>query len=63
MNTVEIGAYLIQRLYEYGVKHIFGDNSDYLLKFNKLLGENSLVDFINTCHEQGADFPQMLTHA
>ncbi|BAY21524.1 pyruvate/indolepyruvate decarboxylase [Calothrix sp. NIES-2100] len=50
-----IGTYLIQRLYEHGVHHVFGVPGDFVLGFNKLL-ENSSIQFINTCDEQGAGF-------
>jgi TPP-dependent 2-oxoacid decarboxylase len=50
-----IGTYLIQRLFAHGVHHIFGVPGDFVLGFNKLL-ENSPIQFINTCDEQGAGF-------
>ena len=50
-----IGLYLIQKLYEQGVHHIFGVPGDFVLGFNKLL-EESPIQFINTCDEQGAGF-------
>jgi TPP-dependent 2-oxoacid decarboxylase len=50
-----IGTYLIQRLYEHGVHHVFGVPGDFVLGFDKLL-ENSSIQFINTCDEQGAGF-------
>jgi TPP-dependent 2-oxoacid decarboxylase len=50
-----IGSYLIQRLLEHGVQHVFGVPGDFVLSFNKLL-ENSPIQFINTCDEQGAGF-------
>ena len=50
-----IGNYLIQRLLELGVNHVFGVPGDFVLGFNKLL-ENSDLEFINTCDEQGAGF-------
>ncbi|WP_407887467.1 thiamine pyrophosphate-binding protein [Scytonema sp. NUACC26] len=53
MVTIDsIGTYLIKRLYEHGVHHIFGVPGDYVLGFDKLL-ENSPIQFINTCDEQG----------
>lgn len=56
MGTADsIGAYLIQRLYEHGVHHIFGVPGDFVLGFDKLL-EDSQIQFINTCDEQGAGF-------
>ena len=50
-----IGTYLIRRLNEHGVHHVFGVPGDYVLGFNKLL-EDSSIQFINTCDEQGAGF-------
>ncbi len=50
-----IGLYLIQKLYEHGVHHVFGVPGDFVLGFNKLL-EESPIQFINTCDEQGAGF-------
>lgn len=50
-----IGSYLIRRLYERGVRHVFGVPGDFVLGFNKLL-EESEIEFVNTCDEQGAGF-------
>jgi indolepyruvate decarboxylase len=55
MDTNFIGAYLIQRLYEHGVRHVFGVPGDFVLGFDKLV-EDSPLQFINTCDEQGAGF-------
>lgn len=54
-TPVSIGTYLIQRLYKAGVHHVFGVPGDFVLRFNKLL-EDSTIQFINTCDEQGAGF-------
>lgn len=54
-TATSIGAYLIQRLYEEGVHHVFGVPGDFVLKFDKLL-EESPIELINTCDEQGAGF-------
>jgi indolepyruvate decarboxylase len=54
-STDAIGTYLIRRLSEHGVQHVFGVPGDFVLGFNKLL-EDSAVEFINTCDEQGAGF-------
>lgn len=53
--SMTVGAYLIQRLLEHGVRHVFGVPGDFVLGFNKLL-EESAIAFINTCDEQGAGF-------
>jgi len=54
-NVWTIGSYLIHRLYAHGVHHIFGVPGDYVLGFLKQL-EDSQVEVINTCDEQGAGF-------
>ncbi|HHT9109951.1 MAG TPA: alpha-keto acid decarboxylase family protein [Candidatus Brocadiaceae bacterium] len=56
MGTVQtISDYLIQQLYAYGVRHVFGVPGDYVLRFFHDL-ENSKLKVINTCDEQGAGF-------
>src|SRR5712691_5316243 len=50
-----IGDYLIQRLYDHGVRHVFGIPGDYVLGFYDLL-HRSPLEIINTCDEQGAGF-------
>src|SRR6266446_10394046 len=50
-----IGEYLIQRLYDHGVRHVFGIPGDYVLGFYDLL-HRSPLRIINTCDEQGAGF-------
>ncbi len=56
MNKVHtISSYLIHKLYAHGVRHIFGVPGDYVLGFYKEL-EDSQLEVINTCDEQGAGF-------
>ena len=50
-----IGEYLIRRLYDYGVRHVFGIPGDYVLGFYGQL-EHSKLQIVNTCDEQGAGF-------
>ncbi|MDY0263151.1 thiamine pyrophosphate-binding protein [Syntrophotalea acetylenica] len=50
-----VSEYLIRRLADYGVEHIFGVPGDYVLQFFQQL-ENSPLRVINTCDEQGAGF-------
>lgn len=50
-----ISEYLISRLADYGVGHVFGVPGDYVLQFYQQL-ENSPLRVINTCDEQGAGF-------
>jgi indolepyruvate decarboxylase len=54
-TSLSIGEYLIQRLYAYGVRHVFGIPGDYVLGFYDLLSKSKLR-LINTCDEQGAGF-------
>src|SRR5438445_3424094 len=50
-----ISDYLIERLYALGVRHVFGVPGDYVLGFLHAL-EESPLQVINTCDEQGAGF-------
>ena len=50
-----IAKYLIERLYAGGVRHVFGVPGDYVLSFLHEL-EQSPLQVINTCDEQGAGF-------
>jgi indolepyruvate decarboxylase len=55
-KTVTIGEYLIQRLHQHGVGHVFGIPGDYVLGFYDQLERSPLVKIVNTCDEQGAGF-------
>ncbi|PCJ53766.1 MAG: preprotein translocase subunit Tim44 [Candidatus Hydrogenedentota bacterium] len=50
-----VGEYLIQRLEELGVKHVFGVPGDYVLGFYDQLIESNLKS-VGTCTEAGAGF-------
>jgi indolepyruvate decarboxylase len=50
-----VGQYLIKRLYDLGARHVFGVPGDYALSFFKEI-EESRLELINTCDEQGAGF-------
>src|SRR3954462_15722662 len=54
-NGLSIGEYLIQRLHDHGVRHVFGIPGDYILGFYEQLRRSQLRT-INTCDEQGAGF-------
>ncbi len=54
-TPLTIGEYLIKRLYEHGVRHVFGIPGDYALSFFHQLEESDL-EVVNTCDEQGAGF-------
>jgi TPP-dependent 2-oxoacid decarboxylase len=54
-GEVTIGDYLINRLYEHGLRHAFGIPGDYVLAFYKQLYD-SRIKVINTCDEQAAGY-------
>src|SRR5919205_4462330 len=51
-----VGCYLIQRLYDYGARHVFGVPGDFVLGFYQELIQSNKLKIINTCDEQGAAF-------
>lgn len=51
-----IGQYLLDRLSDYGVGHIFGVPGDYVLRFNKLIEQQTQIQFINTTQEDAAGY-------
>jgi TPP-dependent 2-oxoacid decarboxylase len=51
-----VASYLIQRLYDLGVRHIFGVPGDFVLGFYHELIQSNKLKVINTCDEQGAGF-------
>ena len=53
--SAPVGDYLLDRLYELGVGHIFGIPGDYVLKFNKQI-EKHKIKFINTTRENTAGY-------
>lgn len=53
VKTTTIGQYLLHRLQELGVKHIFGVPGDYVLKLDKMIEEGP-IRFINTTRENTA---------
>jgi TPP-dependent 2-oxoacid decarboxylase len=55
-NTHTVSSYLIQKLHDYGIKHIFGVPGDYILGFYDELIRSNMLKVINTCDEQGAAF-------
>jgi len=54
-NGLSIGEYLIQRLHDHGVRHVFGIPGDYVLGFYDQLVKSKLK-IVTTCDEQGAGF-------
>jgi TPP-dependent 2-oxoacid decarboxylase len=55
-NKLTIGQYLLDRLYAYGIRHIFGVPGDYVLRFNKLIEKHPHIQFINTTRENTAGY-------
>jgi indolepyruvate decarboxylase len=56
-ESISIGDYLIHRLIQYGVHHIFGIPGDYVLGFfNKLEAHRDEIDVIGCCREDCAGF-------
>ena len=55
-----VGSYLIQRLYDHGVRHIFGVPGDFVLGFYQQLMQSNKLKTINTCDEQGAACKSMV---
>src|SRR5919202_1839576 len=51
-----VGCYLIQRLYDYAARHVFGVPGDFVLGFYQELIQSNKLKVINTCDEQGAAF-------
>ena len=54
-KTSTVGQYLIQRLEEVGLEHLFGIPGDYILRFYDLLNQSS-IEMVGTCTEAGAGF-------
>ena len=50
-----VGRYLVSRLEQLNLKHIFGVPGDYVLTFLDLL-EKSSIDLVNTCNELNAGY-------
>lgn len=54
-RTTTVGKYLIRRLEECGLRHVFGIPGDYVLGFYDLLVESNM-EIVGTCTEIGAGF-------
>ena len=55
VTSLSIGQYLIRRLSDYGVRHVFGLPGDYVLSFYSML-EHSPLDLVNCTREDCAGF-------
>lgn len=53
--TRKVGEFLLDRLQQHGVQHIFGIPGDYVLGFDKLI-ENHAIQFINATRENTAGY-------
>lgn len=54
-NNYSIGSYLIKRLQDYGVRHVFGIPGDYVLDFYDMIDKSS-ISVVGTAKEDGAGF-------
>lgn len=54
-KKIPVGLYLIKRLYQIGVKHVFGVPGDYILKFYDYL-EKSELKTVGNCNELNAGY-------
>lgn len=52
----QVGQYLIDRLHQLGVEHIFGVPGDYVLRLDKLIEKHPHLQFINTTRENTAGY-------
>jgi indolepyruvate decarboxylase len=55
VTSLSVGQYLIRRLADYGLKHVFGLPGDYVLTFYSML-EHSPLDLVNCTREDCAGF-------
>jgi indolepyruvate decarboxylase len=55
-QTPSIGQYLLNRLHELGIEHIFGVPGDYVLRLDKLIEQHPAIQFINTTRENTAGY-------
>jgi indolepyruvate decarboxylase len=55
VTSLSIGQYLIRRLSDYGIRHVFGLPGDYVLSFYSML-EQSPLDLVNCTREDCAGF-------
>lgn len=54
-NVKSIGRYLLDRLHQHGLLHIFGLPGDYVIRFDKLIEEHEIT-FVNTTREDTAGY-------
>jgi indolepyruvate decarboxylase len=54
-RKMTVGRYLVRRLEQLNLKHVFGVPGDYVLRFLDLIEESSM-DLVNTCSELNAGY-------
>lgn len=54
LNQNTVSSFLVQQLYDLGVRHVFDVPGDYVLGFYQYLNESKKLMVVNTCDEQGA---------
>jgi indolepyruvate decarboxylase len=55
-NTLSVGEYLIEKLYDLGIRHVFGVPGDFVIGFYAQVARSNKIKIINMCDEQGAGF-------
>ncbi len=55
IEQLSIGEYLIRRLQDYGIRHVFGIPGDYVLAFYSML-DQSPIQVVGCCREDNAGF-------
>ncbi len=56
MKTTTVGRYLVERLEQCGLRHVFGIPGDYVLGFCDLIVASRQLQFVGACTEAGAAF-------
>ena len=51
-----IADYLVERIADYGVRHVFGIPGDYCIVLWERMHQSGLIQTVNTCDEQGSGF-------
>ncbi|WP_281747346.1 thiamine pyrophosphate-binding protein [Helicobacter suis] len=49
--TTTVGQYLLDRLKDYGVRHVFGVPGDYNLEFLDLIEDDPGLEWVGNCNE------------
>lgn len=49
LNQNTVSSFLVQQLYDLGVRHVFGVPGDYVLGFYQYLNESKKLMVVNTC--------------